>query len=107
MTISNRKRLLACASALAFAANATMPAMAATTGANDGNTSTPIKHVIIIVGENRSFDHVFGTYMPPKGTVSNLLSKGIVNADGTPGPNVALAKQYSAVDASVYSTAPN
>lgn len=28
----------------------------------DGNrppTATPIKHVIIIVGENRSFDHVF------------------------------------------------
>jgi phospholipase C len=24
-------------------------------------TATPIKHVIIIVGENRSFDHVFAT----------------------------------------------
>ena len=27
-------------------------------------TATPIKHVIIIVGENRSFDHVFATYAP-------------------------------------------
>ncbi len=29
----------------------------------------------------------FRAYQPPKGeTVSNLLSKGIINADGTPGP---------------------
>jgi phospholipase C len=27
-------------------------------------TATPIKHVIIIVGENRSFDHLFATYVP-------------------------------------------
>jgi phospholipase C len=27
-------------------------------------TQTPIKHVIVIVGENRTFDHVFGTYKP-------------------------------------------
>src|SRR5579872_2789028 len=68
-------------------------------GSNDGNTTTPIKHVIVIIGENRSFDHVFATYVPKKGqTVDNLLSKGIVNADGTPGPNYALSAQNSAVD---------
>ena len=52
-------------------------------------TVTPIKHVIVIIGENRSFDHVFATYQPVNSgeTVLNLLSKGIVNADGTPGPN--------------------
>src|SRR5690348_7389221 len=50
-------------------------------------TTTPIQHVIVIVGENRTFDHLFATYQPPAGqTVSNLLSKGIVNVDGTPGP---------------------
>ena len=27
-------------------------------------TASPIKHVIIIVGENRSFDHLFATYIP-------------------------------------------
>ena len=27
-------------------------------------TASPIKHVIIIVGENRSFDHLFATYVP-------------------------------------------
>ncbi len=45
-------------------------------------TKTPIKHVILIIGENRTFDHVFATYTPPAGqTVSNLLSKGIVTTD--------------------------
>jgi phospholipase C len=27
-----------------------------------GHTTTPIKHVIVIFGENESFDHYFGTY---------------------------------------------
>ncbi len=59
-------------------------------------TSSPIKHVIVIIGENRSFDHVFGTYTPKHGqTVSNLLSKGIVNSSGTPGPNFAKAAQFT------------
>jgi phospholipase C len=63
---------------------------------NEG-TRTPIKHVIVIVGENRSFDHVFATYKPKhEQHVDNLLSKGIINEDGTPGPNYALAAQYSA-----------
>ncbi|MGH9516159.1 MAG: alkaline phosphatase family protein [Terriglobales bacterium] len=66
---------------------------------NSGNTTSPIKHVIVIIGENRTFDHVFATYKPKAGeTVDNLLSKGIVNEDGTPGRNFALALEYSAVD---------
>src|SRR6202048_120639 len=72
-------------------------------------TRSPIKHVIVVIGENRSFDHLFGVYKP-KGehqTISNLLSKGIVNADGTPGPNYKIAQQYSvAAQPSYYSTAP-
>ena len=60
-------------------------------------TTTPIKHVIVIIGENRTFDHLFATYKPKEGqNVDNLLSKGIVNEDGTPGPNYSLAHQYSA-----------
>src|ERR1700694_6292724 len=56
--------------------------------------TTPIQHVIIIVGENRTFDNLFGTYKPKAGqSVDNLLSKGIVNADGTPGPHFDKAKQ--------------
>src|ERR1700738_3261151 len=73
-------------------------------------TRSPIKHVIVVIGENRSFDHLFGV-SKPKGehqTVSNLLSKGIVNADGTPGPNYKLAQQYSvAPQPSYYSAAPS
>src|SRR5258707_8563153 len=51
-------------------------------------TATPIKHVIVIIGENRTFDNVYGAYVPGKGQhVANLLSRGIVHADGSPGPN--------------------
>jgi len=68
---------------------------------------SPIQHVIIILGENRSFDHVFATYVPKHGeTVSNLLSKGIVTADGKPGPNYWLSNQYSASDTTTYSLSP-
>ena len=60
-------------------------------------TESPIKHVIVLIGENRGLDHTFGVYRPKgKGqTISNLLSKGIVNEDGSPGPNFALARQFS------------
>jgi phospholipase C len=65
----------------------------------DNDTATPIKHVIVIIGENRSFDHVFATYVPKKGeTVWNLLSEGIIKADGTPGPNFDKAEQSAAYD---------
>src|SRR5215472_3843012 len=62
-------------------------------------TASPIKHVIIIVGENRSFDHLFATYEPKNRDekVLNLLSERIVNEDGTPGPNFAKAHQFQIV----------
>src|SRR5215468_3431592 len=64
-------------------------------------TASPIKHVVVIVGENRSFDHLFATYVPKrkKEKVLNLLSQGIVNADGTPGPNFAKAHQFQITSA--------
>src|SRR6516165_1124444 len=74
-----------------------------------GQTVTPIKHVIVIVGENRTFDHIFATYKPvSRDSVDNLLSKGIINADGTPGPNYSFANQYSAdaTDSSLFQLAP-
>ena len=71
------------------------------------STSTPIKHVIVILAENRSFDHLFATYKPPPGqTVLNLLSEGIVTEDGAPGPNFARAVQDESVVASAYDPAP-
>jgi phospholipase C len=60
-------------------------------------TASPIKHVIVIVGENRSFDHIFATYVPKAGeTVNNLLSEGIVTPDGKPGPHYSKALQNQA-----------
>jgi len=77
--------------------------------AETAKTASPIKHVIILIGENRGLDHTFGVYKP-KGqgqTISNLLSKGIVNEDGSPGPNFAQAKQFSvAAQPSYYIGAP-
>jgi len=76
-----------------------VPLSAFADGGNRNNeTRTPIKHVIVLIGENRTFDHIFATYVPRKGeSVSNLLSKGIINADGTPGPHFARAQQFESV----------
>jgi len=68
---------------------------------------TPIEHVIVIVGENRTFDNVFGTYQPKAGeTVWNLLARGIVRADGSPGPHFVLAEQHLAEVKDFYTPTP-
>jgi phospholipase C len=70
----------------------------------DGQTRSPIKHVIVIIGENRSFDHVFATYVPknPSQSVNNLLSEGIIRLDSSKnavaGPNFEKAHQLAALD---------
>lgn len=62
------------------------------------HTRSPIKHVIVLIGENRSFDHLFAAYVPNShDSVSNLFSKGIINADGTPGPHFSKALQFQAI----------
>jgi phospholipase C len=91
----------------ATAALAVAPPPRAAAQAQDAQTTTPIKHVIVIVGENRSFDHVFATYQPRANqSIANLLSQGIVNADGSPGPNFSAAAQNSAVVHGAYQSAP-
>jgi phospholipase C len=76
-----------------------LPAAAQASDSRDNDTATPIKHVIVIIGENRSFDHVFATYVPKQGeTVWNLLSQGIIKADGTKGTNFNKAQQQAATD---------
>jgi len=101
-----RTRITAGASAAvlsAFALTASVQAADPNTPVDAIRTATPIKHVIIIVGENRSFDHLFATYVPRHAEegIRNLLSEGIVNADGTPGHHFARAHQYQ------ISSAPN
>ena len=68
---------------------------------------TPIRHLIVVVGENHSFDNLFGVYQPRPGqSVRNLLSEGIVKADGTEGPNFKRAEQWQAVVHDQYSITP-
>ncbi len=70
-------------------------------------TTTPIKHVIVIIGENHSFDNVFATYQPPRGQrIWNLLSEGIVTKNGQPGPDYREAEQLTASDTKTYSLTP-
>ena len=82
-----------------FAIGTTLLQAQSPSNSRDNDTSSPIKHVIVIIGENRTFDHVFATYVPKKGeTVWNLLSEGIIQADGTPGKNFSKAEQKAAFD---------
>jgi len=101
-----RRRLKAaiCASVTALSALGYVAAGHGAGGDNSAVTETPIKHVIILIGENRGLDHTFGVYKPKGGgqTISNILSKGIVNEDGTPGPNFALAQQYAVTPQGLY-----
>jgi phospholipase C len=89
------------AAALSFTLVAATTGFAGSTSQNTdltaaARTASPIKHVIILIGENRGTDHTFGVYKPHgKGqTISNFLSKGIVNENGSPGPNFSLARQF-------------
>ncbi len=98
--VSLRSRMAAMSGIATLVVQLISPAIAAAED-HSHQTRTPIQHVIVILGENRTFDQVFATYRPKKGeSVDNLLSKGIVNEDGTPGPNFALAAQSSAIDGS-------
>ena len=76
-------------------------------GPHLGDPATPIRHVVIIIGENRSFDHVFGLYKPRPGqTVANLLSKGIVKTDGSPGPDFSDSAQSNTSGQTTYFISP-
>ncbi len=104
-TSTFRRNLLALAAGVALAGGSVATASA---DANDSATTTPIKHVIVIIGENRTFDHVFTTCEPVnKGdAVWNLLSEGIVKRDGSPGPNYGKALQYRGSDTTTYQLTP-
>src|SRR5690242_15322861 len=86
-----RSKAISCASIFALSISGFGPSAQAQTDSDRAvdriPTATPIKHVIIIVGENRSFDHLFATYEPKNKNekVLNLLSERIINKDGTPG----------------------
>ena len=82
-------------------------AAASTHGNGPPATTTPIKHVIVIIGENHSFDNVFATYHPPRGQhVMNLLSEGIITKNGGLGPKWKQAQQLTATNTGTYSLTP-
>lgn len=98
VTSFEKKRRPSAALALFLAALMSIPIPASSQNRDgdgvDRKTATPIKHVIVIIGENRTFDNIFATYVPKHGRVSNLLSRGIIHSDGSPGPNADLAQQF-------------
>ncbi len=58
-------------------------------------TRTPIHHLVVVIGENVSFDALYATYKPRDNeTIDNLRSRGIVDAEGLPGPHYSDAAQY-------------
>ena len=92
--------------ASASAANLSISQAMLLSGASP-STATPIKHVIVILGENHSFDNIFGAFQPKNGQkVMNLLSEGIITPSGGFGPNVDLAAQQQATDTSTFSLTP-
>ncbi|HUY37586.1 MAG TPA: alkaline phosphatase family protein [Candidatus Binataceae bacterium] len=106
--LRRRKLVTAIALGAMLSSQIGAPLAFASAGSNDGVTATPIKHVILIIGENRTFDHVFGTFKPVAGqTVHNLLSEGVVRPDGSEGPNYKDAQQFQANDTTTYSISPD
>ncbi|MHB8421980.1 MAG: alkaline phosphatase family protein [Leptospirales bacterium] len=70
-------------------------------------TATPIKHVIVIIGENHSFDNMFAGFVPPRHQfVWNLLSEKIILPDGSPGTNATSGLQKESSDLRRYQIAP-
>jgi len=107
--VRNRQSMLVglAVGAAVLALGSTGATASGTGAAGLGRPVTPIKHVIVIIGENHTFDNVFGTYQPPRGqSVMNLLSEGIVTASGEPGPNASLAAQNQASDTRGYQLDP-
>lgn len=49
-----------------------------------GETQSPIKHVIVIVQENHSFDNYFGTYPTANGTLVDNITTQLQSVNGIP-----------------------
>ena len=100
-----RRQLIGAASvAVAGVAAITGFTAAPSIAAQPQATSTPIKHVVVIFGENISFDHYFGTYPKAANTDGSSFSAkpGTPSVNGlTPGlltanPNGVNPRRYSA-----------
>ena len=59
----------------------------------DDDTQTPIKHVVVIIPENQTFDHYFGTYpnaanIPGEQSWLGVPAPNFVARKGTPEANI-------------------
>ena len=88
-----RKRRLAVSTAILAAALAVIVVQAAAAHGPErrhrhgyGATATPIQHLVVIVGENESFDHYFGTYPHAANTDGHPFhaARGTPAVDGLP-----------------------
>jgi len=101
------QRSIVVAVGMLVASSSTWADVAHTSHASHRAPKTPIENLIVIVGENQTFDGLFATYVAkPGATVRNLLSEGIIDGDGNPGPRFALATQRKAVPQAVYMLDP-
>ena len=106
MRISWRRASVLAATAALVAGGAGGAAAAAATGAAASpspNTSTPIKHLVVIFQENVSFDHYFGTYPNAAGGGGSAFTakagtpavNGLSSTLLTANPNLANPRRYS------------
>jgi phospholipase C len=74
-----------------FSAAVAMPSDAGDEGKQSPSTETPIKHVVVIFGENISFDHYFGTYPFSENPKVQPAEPRFVASDDTPSANTLLS----------------
>jgi phospholipase C len=85
-----RTKLVALAASTILTTFATTPGFAGSSPSSP-STQTPIKHVVIIFGENESFDHYFGTYPAAENPQIQPPEPRFVAADDTPSANTLLS----------------
>jgi phospholipase C len=86
-----KAKLAVLAASTIFSAAAAMPSVAWDDGAQSPSTQTPIKHVVVIFGENISFDHYFGTYPFAENPKVQPAEPRFVASDDTPSANTLLS----------------
>jgi len=87
-----RTKLAALAASTILTTFAAAPGFAGDDAAQSPSTQTPIKHVVVIFGENESFDHYFGTYPLAENPEIQPPEPRFVADDGTPSADTLLGR---------------
>jgi phospholipase C len=86
-----KEKLAILAASTILSSAAATPSVAWDDGTQSPSTQTPIKHIVVIYGENESFDHYFGTYPVAENPKTKPAEPRFVADDGTPSANTLLA----------------